>query len=298
LVNINQYSWQDVTNWRDLNSKYVLMVWRDYVFSGSKDLDFLRYNYKSVREALDYLKQFDTDGDGLIENGGFPDQTYDEWPARGESAYCGSLYLAALRATSEMSRVLGDSAAADNYEALFKKAQATFIKKLWNGSYFNYDTASPYKNSIMAEQLAGQWYADMTGLGALVPKEMRLKALQTVYDNNVMKFGNGLMGAINGIGAHGELLHDNEQVEEVWTGATFSIASEMIYEGLTTQGYNTAKGVYNVVWDPKNGRGYWFRTPEAYDIRGYYRASMYMRPASIWSMEMIPTPRTEAAAEK
>ncbi|MGC1594501.1 MAG: non-lysosomal glucosylceramidase, partial [Candidatus Acidiferrales bacterium] len=298
LVNINQYSWQDVTNWRDLNSKYVLMVWRDYVFSGSKDLDFLRYNYKSVREALDYLKQFDTDGDGLIENGGFPDQTYDEWPARGESAYCGSLYLAALRATSEMSRVLGDSAAADNYEALFKKAQGTFIKKLWNGSYFNYDTASPYKNSIMAEQLAGQWYADMTGLGALVPKEMRLKALQTVYDNNVMKFGNGLMGAINGIGAHGELLHDNEQVEEVWTGATFSIASEMIYEGLTTQGYNTAKGVYNVVWDPKNGRGYWFRTPEAYDIRGYYRASMYMRPASIWSMEMIPTPRTEAAAEK
>lgn len=23
--------------------------------------------------------QFDTDGDGLIENGGFPDQTYDTW---------------------------------------------------------------------------------------------------------------------------------------------------------------------------------------------------------------------------
>jgi non-lysosomal glucosylceramidase len=298
LVNINQYAWQDVTNWRDLNSKYVLMVWRDYVFSGSKDLDFLRYNYKSVREALDYLKQFDTDGDGLIENAGFPDQTYDEWPARGESAYCGSLYLAALRATSEMSRVLGDNSAAAEYEALFKKAQAAFIKKLWNGSYFNYDTASPYKNSIMAEQLAGQWYADMTGLGALVPKEMRVKALQTVYDNNVMKFGNGQMGAVNGIGAHGELLHDNEQVQEVWTGATFSIASEMIYEGLTTQAYNTAKGVYNVVWDPKIGRGYWFRTPEAYDVRGYYRASMYMRPASIWSMEMTPAPRAEAGAEK
>jgi non-lysosomal glucosylceramidase len=26
----------------------------------------------------------DTDGDGLIENGGFPDQTYDNWVARGE----------------------------------------------------------------------------------------------------------------------------------------------------------------------------------------------------------------------
>jgi non-lysosomal glucosylceramidase len=150
----------------------------------------------------------------------------------------------------------------------------------------------------MAEQLAGQWYANLTGLGALVPKDMRVKALQTVYDNNVMKFGDGQMGAINGIGAHGEMLHDNEQVQEVWTGATFSIASEMISEGLTAQAYNTAKGVYNVVWDPKDGRGYWFRTPEAYDVRGYYRASMYMRPASIWSMEVTPGPQTEAGVPK
>jgi non-lysosomal glucosylceramidase len=127
---------------------------------------------------------------------------------------------------------------------------------------------------------------------------MRVKALQTVYDNNVMKFGGGQMGAINGIGADGEMLHDNEQVQEVWTGATFSIASEMISEGLTAQAYNTAKGVYNVVWDPQKGRGYWFRTPEAYDVRGYYRASMYMRPASIWSMEVTPGPQTEAGVPK
>ncbi|MGA8552906.1 MAG: glycoside hydrolase family 116 protein, partial [Candidatus Acidiferrales bacterium] len=288
LVEVNQYDWQDVTNWRDLNSKYVLLVWRDYVSSGSKDLDFLRYNYKSVLQALDYLKKYDSDGDGLIENGGFPDQTYDEWAARGESAYCGSLYLAALRATTEMSRILGESAAAEQYGALFKRAQTAFIKKLWNGSYFNYDTGSSYKTAIMAEQLAGQWYASMTGLGDLVPKEMRIKALQKVYDNNVMKFANGRMGALNGISANGEIMNDNEQLQEVWIGTTFSVASEMIFEGLTEQGYNTAKGPYHVAWDPKEGRGYWFRTPEAYDSRGLFRASMYMRPAAIWSIEMTP----------
>lgn len=27
--------------------------------------------------------QFDTDGDGLIENSGFADQTYDAWAVRG-----------------------------------------------------------------------------------------------------------------------------------------------------------------------------------------------------------------------
>lgn len=296
FVNINQYNYQDVSNWRDLNSKYVLMVWRDYVLTGSKDKDFLRYSYKAVREAIDYLKKYDTDGDGLIENGGFPDQTYDTWPAHGESTYCGNLYLAALRATAEIARALDDSAAAADYDSLFKKAQASYIKKLWNGSYFNYDSSSSYKSAVMAEQLAGQWYANLTGLGDLVPKEMRIKALRTVYADNVMKFHDGKMGAVNGINANGELLHGNEQVEEVWTGTTFSIASEMLAEGLTTEGYNTAKGIYNVVWDPANGRGYWFRTPEAYDGRGLFRAPMYMRPAAIWSMEMVPQQQKPDAA--
>jgi non-lysosomal glucosylceramidase len=111
---------------------------------------------------------------------------------------------------------------------------------------------------------------------------MRVSALHKVYDTNVRKFAKGEMGAINGIAADGALLHNNPQTEEVWTGATFAVASHMISEGLTDEGFATAKGVNNVVW---RDRGYFFRTPEAYDIHGLYRASMYMRPGSIWSME-------------
>jgi len=124
FVNVNQYNYQDVSNWRDLNSKYVLMVWRDYVFTGSKDTDFLRYTWNAVKLAMEHLRQYDTDGDGLIENGGFPDQTYDTWVARGESSYSGGLYLAALRATASISRKLGDEATAQSYDVLFKRAQA------------------------------------------------------------------------------------------------------------------------------------------------------------------------------
>ena len=283
FVNVNQYNYQDVSNWRDLNSKYVLMVWRDYVFSGSKDTDFLRYTWNAVKQAMEHLRQYDTDNDGLIENGGFPDQTYDNWVARGESSYSGSLYLAALRATAEIARKIGDSATAKTYDDLFKRAQDAFIKKLWNGSYFNYDVGSDYKTDIMAEQLAGQWYANLTGLGDLVPAEMRRSALKHVFDYNVMKFQHGTMGAINGIAADGSPLHENEQVEEVWTGTTFSVASHMLSEGMHDEAFKTAEGVYNVVW---KDRGYFFRTPEAYDARGFYRASMYMRPGAIWSMEL------------
>lgn len=269
----------------DLNSKYVLLLWRDYVWTGAKDRDFLQYSWKAVKLAMEHLWQYDTDGDGMIKNAGFPDQTYDEWVARGESAYSGGLYLAALRATTEMARALGDNAAAASYDALFKKAQSAYIKDLWNGTYFNYDQGSLYHDNSMAEQLAGQWYGSLTGLGDLVPVSMRRSALQHVYDYNVMKFNHGEMGALNGIGTDGRMLEENEQVKEVWVGTTFSVASHMLLEGMRDQALQTARGVYNVVW---RDRGYFFRTPEAYDSRGLYRASMYMRPRAIWSMEPAP----------
>jgi non-lysosomal glucosylceramidase len=282
VVNPNQYNYQDVSNWRDLNSKYVLMIWRDYVLTGSTDEAFLRDSWPAVKQAMEHLKQYDTDGDGLIENGGFPDQTYDDWIATGESAYTGSLYLAALRATARMADKLGEPATAKDYDALETRAATAYVKKLWTGTYFRYAVQGQDTEAVMAEQLAGQWYAGLTGLGDLVPKDMRVSALHKVYDTNVRKFAKGEMGAINGIGADGTLLHSNDQVEEVWTGATFAIASHMIDEGLVDEGYATAKGVNNVVW---RDRGYFFRTPEAYDIHGLFRASMYMRPGAIWSME-------------
>lgn len=282
---VNQFSWQNTNRWKDLNSKFVLLIWRDYFVDGSKDLAFLRKNYGPVKQAMEYLVQFDKDGDGLIENEGYPDQTYDTWVTRGESAYSGGLYIAALRATSHMASKLGDGTTAAHYDALFDKAQKSYVKKLWNGSYFNYDVGSPYHDNIMADQLAGQWYANLTGLGDLVPKEMRVSALKKIFAYNVMKFANGEMGALNGMGSEGAVLTDNEQIQEVWTGTTFGLASEMLAEGLRSEGFQTAKGIHHVVYESK---GYWFRTPEAWGTNGMYRASMYMRPAAIWAMEMIP----------
>jgi non-lysosomal glucosylceramidase len=55
----------------------------------------------------------------------------------------------------------------------------------------------------------------------------------------------------------------------------------MLHRGLTAEAWATAWGVYNVTYN----RGYWFRTPEAYDQAGNFRASLYMRPLSIWAIE-------------
>ena len=53
---------------------------------------------------MERLDKFDRDGDGMIENDGFPDQTYDTWAATGVSAYSGGLYVAALSAMREICR--------------------------------------------------------------------------------------------------------------------------------------------------------------------------------------------------
>ncbi|KAG0459065.1 hypothetical protein HPP92_022193 [Vanilla planifolia] len=114
---------------------------------------------------MDYMDQFDRDGDGLIENDGFPDQTYDAWTVHGISAYCGCLWIASLQAAAAMAHRLGDHAYAEKFTIKFLMAKNAFESKLWNGSYFNYDSGnSSNSKSIQADQLAGQWYVASSGL--------------------------------------------------------------------------------------------------------------------------------------
>jgi non-lysosomal glucosylceramidase len=285
FVAVNQPGWQDTNDWKDLNSKFVLMIYRDYIFTGRRDTAFLRETWPAMKEAITYLRQFDHGG-GIPENSGYPDQTYDSWIVRGVSAYSGGLWLAALRAGEQTALILGDKVTADEYRQLFQKARQTYISKLWNGEYFRYDTESENQNAIQADQLAGQWYANMLGLGDLVPHEMQVSAAKKIFDYNVMKFAGGQMGAANGMAADGSIIN-NEQAREVWAGTTLGFAALLLSEGMNNQAYKTAWGLYHVIYESK---GYWFRTPEAWDITGNFRASMYMRPAGVWAMEMAQPP--------
>jgi non-lysosomal glucosylceramidase len=279
---VNEPGWQDTNDWKDLNSKFVLMVYRDYVLTGRKDVGFLRETWPAMKDAIEYLRQFDHGG-GVPENSGYPDQTYDDWVVKGVSAYSGGLWLAALRAAEETGRAVGDATAAAEYHALFLKGQKTYIAQLWNGEYFRYDT-SESGDDIQTDQLAGQWYANLTGLGDIVPHDMQISALKKIYDFNVMKFGGGQMGAVNGMSADGKIL-TNAEAKEVWVGTTLGYAGLLMSEGMQAEAWKTTEGLYHVIYENK---GYWFRTPEAWDITGNFRAGMYMRPMAIWALEMTP----------
>lgn len=277
----NSYTWQDINIWKDLNAKFVLMVYRDYVVL--KDRALVDYCWPAVKSALAYLKAMDRDNDGLPENEGVPDQTYDTWPMKGASAYCGGLWLASLKAAKVMAELVGDRETADQYEEWFAKGQASYERLLWNGEYYRYDSAgNGHSDSIMADQLAGQWYAQLCDLPNIVPQDHVHSVLRKVYNYNFKRFMDGQMGVVNGMRPDGTMDRTCEQSEEVWTGTTYALAGFMIQNGLMEEALEVARGVHRVTYETK---GYWFRTPEAWDEHGEFRAALYMRPQAIWAME-------------
>ena len=276
----NAYHWRDINIWKDLNSKFVLQVWRDVEFVPAPDL--ARDTWPAVVQAMDYLGGYDRDADGLPEHDGQPDQTYDMWSMTGPSAYTGALWLAALRAAIRLGEMVGDAGTVDRFRALHDRGSLSFEAKLWNGRSYRFDaSAEASSDSVMADKLAGQWYADATGLGDLVAPERILTTLRTVYESNVLGFGGGNMGAVNGIRPDGSIDESTEQSAESWTGTSYALAAFMIGRGLTEEGWRTAHGTFAVTY----GQGLWFRTPEAYLEDGRYRAAMYLRPLAIWAIE-------------
>lgn len=287
---VNAYNVQDVSNWKDLNSKFVLQVYRDWIATG--DDDFLHDQWEVVKELMHFLSLFDHDGDCMIENEGFPDQTYDAWSVRGVSAYSGGLWLAALHATAHMAEVIAETKAAGYYRSVLYRAQRVFEAKLWTGAYYKYDEGAAGSSlSIMADQLCGHWYARACGLPALHPDANVRSALLSVYNNNVMRFRGGQAGAVNGMRPDGAVDGSSMQSAEVWTGTTYAVAAAMLQEGLVQEAWQTAHGVHKVTYEA----GYWFQTPEAWDGALRYRAIAYMRPLSVWALKWAWERRADRA---
>jgi hypothetical protein len=60
------------------------------------------------------------------------------------------------------------------------------------------------------------------------------------------------------------------------------ILTELQRKDLIEMAYHTAKGIHDAGWQKF---GYWFATPEAWEVNGHYRSLGYMRALSIWSMQ-------------
>jgi non-lysosomal glucosylceramidase len=131
--------------------------------------------------------------------------------------------------------------------------------------------------------------------GRIIPRDQVIRALRTIFEKNVLGFGRGLMGAVNGRTAAGKQVR-SQQADEVWVGTAYALAANAALYGLQEEAMRIAYGVYHVVYSPF-GQGYFFKTPEAYlDPEEFvwnnpeakngdrlFRAMKYMRPGAVWA---------------
>ncbi|MBW4681937.1 MAG: bile acid beta-glucosidase [Microcoleus vaginatus WJT46-NPBG5] len=288
----NYTSYQDCNLWKDLPCDFVLQVYRDFLLTGASDIEFLTDCWPAVVETLAYLKTFDKDGDGIPENAGAPDQTFDDWQLQGVSAYCGGLWLAALEAAIAMGKVLMNQSLSPNpqemiatYQSWLDQAKPIYQEKLWNGEYYRLDSESG-SQVVMADQLCGQFYAQLLGLPDIVPRDCALTALRTVYQACFLKFHDGKIGAANGLLPDGSPVNPKATHPlEVWTGINFGIAAFMVQMGMKEEAFALSEAVVRQIYD----NGLQFRTPEAITAVGTFRASHYLRAMAIWSIYGVMT---------
>jgi non-lysosomal glucosylceramidase len=272
---VNGYRFRDPNTWKDLGTKYILQLWRDVRMF--RRLDLVREAWPSVIAVVDYLAKSDRDGDGLLDHDG-ADQTFDTWPMSGPSAYAGGLWVAALAAVELMAALVEDELARARVASLRERGARALRERLWSGAYLRYDGNS---DSVMADQLCALWWCDATDLPPYLADADARRALEAIVRLNVRGFASGRLGAVNGARPDGSVDRSSEQSQEVWPGVTYTLAALLLARGLDAEAWETALGAIRTTYE----NGFQFRTPEAWDENGDFRASIYLRPLALWALE-------------
>lgn len=207
----------------DMNMQFVLMVLRDYLFTG--DRDYLMSLWDNVKRAMDSIEKIDTDGDGL------PDydtkrNTYDAWNFSGASAYISILWLAALKAAAVIAEKAGDSTRCERWSTVLEKGRKSLEKKLWNGEYYNlWVDGKQTDESLMTDQLDGEWFLRMMGLEGNLSDDRIRQVTEFIFHSNFDK-QQGLVNATVPQNRSTTIhTYKNCQAGAVWTGIGYAFSA-------------------------------------------------------------------------
>ncbi len=239
----------------------ILKAYREHLMSA--DDGFLRRNWPKIRKAMEFSIQQDGNADGLIEKS--QHNTYDI-NYMGPNTFVGSLYLAALRASEEMAREVGDHDFAAVARAIYERGRHRSIERLWNGEYFIQDVdlkkhpKHQYGPGCLSDQMFGQGWAHQVGLGYLYPAGMVRSALRAVWKYNwapdvgpynaVHKpfrwfISPGQAGLLTCTWPKSEYLPEGTVYKnEVWTGIEYQVAGHMIREGMVKEGLAICRAIH------------------------------------------------------
>ena len=213
----------------DMNNQFVLMVCRDYLFTG--DEGYLRRLYTPGVKAIESIGRLDQNGDGL------PDtdtgrNTYDAWHLSGTPCYIAILWLAALKAGVLLAERMSDDAHRAEWANLLELGKSSLEKLLWNGEYYDlWRSDSEADGCLMTDQLDGEWFLRMIGLSGNLPDE-RVKAVTDLIWRKNYTPETGLVNASCPDGRTTTLYtYQNCQAEAGWTGIGYAFAALLLSVG-------------------------------------------------------------------
>ncbi|MFN7939054.1 MAG: GH116 family glycosyl hydrolase [Bryobacteraceae bacterium] len=267
----------------------ILKLYREWLLSG--DDAFLRRLWPGAKKAMEFaFTHWDKDRDGVME--GEQHNTYDI-RFYGPNSMIGTLYLAALAACARMAAHLGDPSAAE-FDKLRQQGAAELDRLLWNGEYYIQKTDERDKRAAtwqfgegcLSDQLLGQWFAELTGLGKLLPPQRIRQCLDSIVRYNFRENFHDMPS-----GQRIYALNDEKGLlvcswpqgkrpavpfgycDEVWTGVEYQVAAHLFMEGKAADGLRLVRAVR----DRHDGRR---RNPWDEVECGHH----YARALSSWSL--------------
>lgn len=256
----------------------LMKLYLDWQLSG--DTDWLRRLWPAAKRALSFAwipGGWDANRDGVME--GAQHNTYDV-EFIGPNPLCGIWYLGGLRAAAEMAKAAGDTDTANDCEQLFERGSRWIDANLFNGEYYVQKIGSIPRDQIakglmegagpadtehpdfqigdgcLADQLVGQYYAQVAGLGLLLDRDHLLQTVRSIYNNNFktnlsdhasvqrVYALNDEAGLVVCTYPRGERPRTPfPYFAEVWSGMEYAAAALMLYLGMTPEGLEIIEGV-------------------------------------------------------
>lgn len=177
------YDWHNVKEWKDLAPKFVLMVLRHFKTTGDKSV--LQDCREAVYASMQYLEQMVEPGQNFPLTHG-TDDTFDNLSSHGVSAYCGTLWIAGLRAAAAIAQELGDTKQAILWATAADKAAPELDAALWDaGRGYYHFFATPAQIGDLLSNKVGELSQRLPGVvPAGASAEQALRAINAFLWND------------------------------------------------------------------------------------------------------------------